>query len=42
MPLEAAVSSTQAYYVVTASETKASPRIAAFRDWLLAEAQYSP
>jgi LysR family glycine cleavage system transcriptional activator len=41
-PLEAAVSSTQAYYVVTASGTRIAPRIAAFRDWLLVEAQYSP
>ena len=42
MPLEAALSSTQAYYVVTASQNTILPRVAAFQDWLLAEAQYSP
>jgi LysR family glycine cleavage system transcriptional activator len=42
MPLEAAVSSPQAYYVVTPSGIETPPRVAAFRDWLLAEAQYSP
>lgn len=41
MPLEAALSSTQAYYVVTASEKMIVPRVAAFREWLLANAQYS-
>lgn len=42
MPLEAALFSTQAFYVVTASGNALSPRVAAFRDWLLTEAQYSP
>ncbi len=28
--------------VVTASGNALSPRVAAFRDWLLTEAQYSP
>ena len=42
MPLEAALASTQAYYILTLSENKISPRITAFADWLLAEAQYSP
>lgn len=42
MPLEAALASTQAFYVVTASEHAILPRVAAFRDWLLAEGQYSP
>jgi len=42
MPLEAALFSTQAFYVVTASGNGLSPRVAAFRDWLLTEAQYSP
>jgi len=42
MPLQAALSSTQAYYVITASGIMLSPRVAAFSDWLLAEARYSP
>jgi LysR family glycine cleavage system transcriptional activator len=42
MPLEAALASAQAYYVVTASEKKTPHRVAAFQDWLMAEAQYSP
>jgi LysR family glycine cleavage system transcriptional activator len=41
MPLEAALPSAQAYYVVTADENEIVPRVAAFRDWLLAEAQYA-
>lgn len=40
-PLDISLSSAQAYYIVTASEV-VLPHVAAFSDWLLAEAQYSP
>lgn len=40
-PLGNTLSSVQAYYVVTASE-KTPPHIAAFRNWLLTEAQKGP
>lgn len=42
MPLDAVMSGPQAYYVVTAADRTTPPRVAAFRDWLLAEARYSP
>lgn len=38
-PFETTVSSAKAYYVVTASEDAKLPRVAACREWLLAEAQ---
>jgi LysR family glycine cleavage system transcriptional activator len=38
-PLSAVVESKQAYYVVTPAGVPVSMRVAAFRDWLLAEAQ---
>ena len=42
MPLEIAISSSQGYYIVTASGNTILPRVSAFRDWLLAEAQFNP
>lgn len=42
MPLKAVLSSAEAYYLVTASKVALLPHVAAFADWLLAEAQYSP
>jgi len=41
-PLETVLSSHEAYYVVTASGGTLSPRVAAFRDWLLSEAEFDP
>jgi LysR family glycine cleavage system transcriptional activator len=42
MPLEATLPSEQAFHILTSSETKISPQIEAFKNWLLAEAHYNP
>ncbi len=41
-PLETVLSSNEAYYVVTVSGGTLSPRVTAFRDWLLSEAEFDP
>lgn len=41
-PLQTVLSSNEAYYVVTADGGTPLPGVVAFRDWLLAEAQFDP